>query len=96
MNDKEKNDMVCEGLKNWNHVEFSKQEEAYRRGYHQGFSAARENYDLDISEVAEWRYGNSETAPPGSGLEGMHLHGLKKEETHRFFVNRLDKEHKSE
>lgn len=56
-------------------------EESYRRGYAQGFAAARRNENLTQEEVNKWRHSNLCTAPPGSGLEGIELSGLTKNET---------------
>ena len=50
--------------------EFSKEEEAYRRGYSQGFFAACCNPDVKHCEVQEWRYHGGLTHPPGSICEG--------------------------
>lgn len=70
-------------------MEFSEKEESYRRGYSQGFLAARKNPDISIQEVYAWRNSDDETAPPGSCFEGQYMHGLKKNEQHRFFIDRL-------
>jgi hypothetical protein len=52
-------------------VAFSMEEEAYRRGYEQGFYAARNKPELTLSEVQIWRHSREDTAPPGSGMAGM-------------------------
>lgn len=69
-------------------VEFSQEEEAYRRGYIHGFVSGR-NTDTDFEEVRKWRYGNELVAPPGSGLAGMKLKGLTWLDKDEFFLNKL-------
>ncbi len=68
-------------------IQLSANEEAYRRGYLHGFVTGRTT-ETEYQKVREWRYSNDTIAPPGSGMEGMHLDGLKKDEEHRFFINR--------
>jgi hypothetical protein len=70
--------------------EWTDEENAYRRGYHQGFYAGK-NTDVTIEEVKAWRYGNDDVAPPGSGFERFKIQGIKKDEGHRFFLNILKK-----
>ena len=70
-------------------VELSMSEESYRRGYCHGFLAARRNPELTQEECYAWRHGQDLTAPPGSSMEGMQLHGLTKDDEHRFFINKL-------
>lgn len=72
-------------------IELSEKEESYRRGFSQGFLAARENEDITVKEVYRWRHSKELTAPPGSILAGKVLSGLKKNEEHRFFINKLKK-----
>lgn len=70
---------------------FTKEEEAYRRGYSQGFIAARRNPELDWNEVYAWRHGNQDTCPPGSQMEGVYLKGLRENCKEDFFINKLEK-----
>jgi hypothetical protein len=79
-------------------VNLSKCEEAYRRGYSQGFAAAITNEctPSNIYEVYEWRNSVELTAPPYSGLAGLKLHGLTEEEEHRHFINQLERIHRQE
>jgi hypothetical protein len=51
----------------------SDEERAYRRGYRQGFAAAKNNPDLKISEVIEWSDGNRPINPPGSHFAGKKI-----------------------
>lgn len=71
--------------------DWTKEEQAFRRGYCQGFWAAKKRLDVTFEDVKKWRYGSDHTAPPGSGMEGVHLHGLTNEDPHRFFINNLKK-----
>jgi hypothetical protein len=48
----------------------SQEEEAYRRGYSQGFFAARHNPEVEVGEVMAWRGSPERTCPPGSGMAG--------------------------
>ena len=48
----------------------SVEEQAYRRGYSQGFYTARNNPDVSFLEVNAWRYSDELTHPPGSLYEG--------------------------
>lgn len=51
----------------------SVEEEAYRRGYAQGFFASRNSPDVSIQEVQAWRHSDKKTCPPGSAWEGREL-----------------------
>lgn len=68
-------------------VNFSQEELAYRRGYSQGFLAARENPDLTVQQIYDWRHSFDQTAPPGSCFEGKFMQGLTKETKNEFFMN---------
>ena len=68
---------------------FTEEEEAYRRGYSQGFEAALRRPDVTLNDVYCWRFSCAETAPPGSYFENQYLSGLTKDDPHRFFLNRL-------
>ena len=70
--------------------QLSESEMAYRRGYRQGFYAARQRPDVNEIEVYRWSHSGEKTAPPGSGFEGKELHGLTKAEEHRFFIKQLN------
>jgi len=59
-------------------VNLTESEESYRRGYAQGFAAARRCSELKQFEVDCWRYSDELTAPPGSGMAGVKLFGLTK------------------
>lgn len=65
-------------------VYFTAEEEAYRRGYSQGFYAARTRSDVDYEIVYAWRHSEEQTCPPGSGFENQHIHGLEQEKDPRF------------
>ena len=49
----------------------SPEEEAYRRGYCQGFFAARNRPDVDTGEGRAWRGSPERVCPPGSFMEGQ-------------------------
>lgn len=70
-------------IPNWN-----EREEAYRRGYCQGFLAAKRSV-VSEREMYAWRNGTEKTCPPGSCYEGAFLHGLTNEDEHRFFLNKF-------
>lgn len=61
----------AESYKEEDTVVFSDAEESFRRGYSQGFYAARNNPDLSVKEIQIWRHSREDTAPPGSGMAGM-------------------------
>lgn len=44
---------------------FSKEEEAFRRGYHYGFIAGAQGSKVTEEEVREWRYHSDLMIPPG-------------------------------
>jgi len=68
--------------------EFTDVEEAYRRGYSQGVHAA--NLGLVTTEEAySWRNGIKETGAPGTIFKEEHMHGLTKNDPHRFFLNTM-------
>lgn len=60
-------------------INFSKEEEAYRRGFSHGFVEGRSDSDITQQEVMSWRYSNDETGAPGSFLQGKYIPGLRKE-----------------
>jgi hypothetical protein len=70
---------------------FTKEEQAYRRGYCHGFVAAQNNSDITREEVDAWRHGQDETAPPGSALEGIYMEGLRENNKDEFFLNKQKK-----
>lgn len=67
--------------------EFTKREQAYRRGFCHGVCAARRS-DITIKEAYDWRHGKDETAPPHSAYAGTKLHGLTEVEPHQFFMEK--------
>lgn len=48
----------------------SREEEAYRRGYHHGFVFSRSQPDVAEHEVRDWRNSKKMICPPGSPFEG--------------------------
>ena len=72
------------------HVPFTKEEQAYRRGYCHGFLAAIRNDDLTWQDVYAWRNGNDETGPPGSVFSGIYMDGLRQNNKNEFFINTLE------
>ena len=92
MTDQEEKDRLIEEVCGSSPPKWSDHEEGYRKGYAHGFQAARDNPDIDIWKVQKWRHSDEETAPPGSELEGYKLHGLKKDEEHRYFENAVKKQ----
>ena len=73
----------------WKPVNFTERELSYRKGFHQGFFAARNNPEISEDQVKKWRYSENKTAPPGSSFSGKDMNGLTKEDEHRFFENRV-------
>jgi hypothetical protein len=71
--------------------DYSDEEIGYRRGYCHGIIAAKKNPNLCLEDAYLWRYSDQDCAPPGSAYDGMHLHGLRRDETHRFFINTMKK-----
>lgn len=75
---KKQKKLTPEDWKNWaksyeeeDKVQFSDAEESFRRGYSQGFYAARNHPELSVKEIQIWRHSREDTAPPGSGMAGM-------------------------
>ncbi len=52
-------------------IELSDAEESFRRGYSQGFYAARNSPSTTINEIKTWRASPEEKAPPGLNMAGM-------------------------
>ena len=71
---------------------FTHEEEAYRRGYSQGFAAARnkQNQTLSVEEIYAWRNSKAPTCPPGSKWAGKLTHPEIKDE--EFFIVKLQNE----
>lgn len=80
-----------EYLKEPQRPEFTEQEESYRRGFSHGVLAAIKS-GVTIEEAYQWRHGMEENGSPGSLMNKIKLHGLTKDEPHRFFLNRLNNE----
>lgn len=55
------------------------EEEGFKRGYRQGFYAAK-NSDVTMDEVECWSRGDDWVAPPGSGMAGHKFGELKRYE----------------
>ena len=75
---KKQKKLTPEDWKNWadsykedDKITFTEAEESFRRGYSQGFYAARNNPSLSVKEILVWRHSKEDTAPPGSGMAGI-------------------------
>jgi hypothetical protein len=49
--------------------ELSNEEQAYRRGFSQGFFTGKTNPDLDYKKINEWRYSKKTVGAPGTCME---------------------------
>ncbi len=63
-----------------NDIHFTQEEEAYRRGFSQGFYVGSTRPDLKMSEILEWRYGEKETGAPGTPYENDYISGTIKKQ----------------
>lgn len=66
MSPDEYNKYMCESALAWTPPPvFSKEEEAFRRGYHHGFHTAKHNENITETDVRVWRHSGWEMTPPG-------------------------------
>jgi len=56
-----------------NELPFTIEEEAYRRGFSQGFFVATQRPDLKFKDILSWRYGNEEIGAPGTLYEKIFI-----------------------
>lgn len=69
MKDLEMDDIIAQELSK-EIQPLSAENEAFRRGFHQGFYVGRNVPRVTDEQVRAWRYGDEHVGPPGTMMEG--------------------------